>query len=91
MSRSLTWFYDPGHAWLQVDKQTLAEFDLTPMDFSRYSYIDGNNLYLEEDCDAYKFILAVGEIRFKTDWTTKERKCDDQFNVRAMRNLDVAM
>ena len=32
-----TWFFDPGHAWLQVNKQTLSDFGLTPADFSEFS------------------------------------------------------
>ena len=35
------WFFDPGHAWLQVNIQTLQDFGLTPQDFSEFSRTDG--------------------------------------------------
>lgn len=44
---------DPGHAWLRVP---LAE--IVGMTFSKYSYADGEYAYLEEDCDAPKFMDA---------------------------------
>lgn len=77
-----TWFSDPAHAWLRVNKQTLEDFELTPQHFSRHSYIDGVDLYLEEDRDAVIFIRAVGD---KAELIFKERECNDEFNVRAMQ------
>tara|TARA_R110000824_G_scaffold375349_1_gene566247 strand:- start:75 stop:431 length:357 start_codon:yes stop_codon:yes gene_type:complete len=77
-----TWFFDPGHAWLQVNIQTLQDFGLSPQDFSEFSYTDGHDLYLEEDCDAGIFIRAVGD---KAELTFKERECSGKFNVRAMQ------
>ena len=77
-----TWFSDPGHAWLKVNKQTLEDFELTPQHFSRHSYTDGVDLYLEEDCDAGIFIRAVGD---KAELIFKERECNDQLNIRAMQ------
>jgi hypothetical protein len=47
---------DPGHAWLQVEWYDLKAVGLNPSDFSRYSYRRGNTFYLEEDCDAGKFL-----------------------------------
>jgi hypothetical protein len=44
---------DPGHSWLRVP---LAEIE--GMLFSDYSYADGKFAYLEEDCDAPKFMEA---------------------------------
>jgi hypothetical protein len=77
-----TWFCDPGHAWLQVNIQTLQDFGLTPADFSEFSYTDGHDLYLEEDCDAGVFIRAIGE---RAELTFKERECSATFSVRAMQ------
>lgn len=49
-------FYsDPGHGWLAVKITDLADMGLLNL-ISRYSYIRGNTVYLEEDCDASKFI-----------------------------------
>ena len=77
-----TWFFDPGHAWLQVNKQTLEDFGLSPADFSEFSRTDGHDLYLEEDCDAGIFIRAVGD---KAELIFNERECTDKFSVRAMQ------
>lgn len=52
-------FYsDPGHGWLRVDLASAKAVGLEPKDFSGYSHAFGNWLYLEEDCDAGKFIVA---------------------------------
>ena len=77
-----TWFFDPGHAWLQVNKQTLSDFGLTPQDFSEFSRTDGHDLYLEEDCDAGIFIRAVGD---KAELIFTEQECTATFSVRAMQ------
>ena len=52
-------FYnDPGHGWIEVQWTDLKALNLNPTDFSRYSYRKGNTFYLEEDCDASKFVEA---------------------------------
>lgn len=62
MSEQTTFVFhsDPGHGWLQVDWTQLKDVGLNPTDFSRYSYRQRNTFYLEEDCDAPKFIKAYG-------------------------------
>ena len=49
---------DPGHGWLAVTLNDIADVGLTPSDFTQYSYQRADVLYLEEDCDAGKFIDA---------------------------------
>ena len=78
-----TWFADTGHEWLQVDKHTLADFGLTPRDFSKYSYTDGHDLYLEGDCDASKFANAV-EASGKATLEFNHLYFDDECPVRDM-------
>jgi hypothetical protein len=57
-------FYnDPGHGWIEVQASDLKALGLTPRDFSRYSYRRHNTFYLEEDCDASKFV-AVYETKY---------------------------
>ena len=54
-----TFYTDPGHGWLQVSAADLRALCLTPQSFSRYSYRKAADLfYLEEDCDAPKFLAA---------------------------------
>jgi hypothetical protein len=55
---------DPGHGWIEVNSADLHAVGLKPTDFSRYSYRSTSIIgpyqvfYLEEDCDAVKFIHA---------------------------------
>ena len=48
---------DPGHGWLEVPMRALRAFGVAGK-ISDYSYRKGDIAYLEEDCDAYKFLLA---------------------------------
>jgi hypothetical protein len=48
-----TWHHDAGHAWLQVP---LSLVETAP---SQFSYLDSKFAYLEEDCDAPKWIKDV--------------------------------
>jgi hypothetical protein len=58
VSTSYRFHIDPGHGWLQVAWSDLKNLGLNPTDFSRCSYRRGNQFFLEEDCDAPKFIAA---------------------------------
>jgi hypothetical protein len=78
---TLTWHVDPGHAWLQVHRETLEDFNLGAGDFSEFSYADSGYLYLEVDRDAGKFLRAVGD---NAEFQFNERECDATFNVRAL-------
>jgi DNA-binding transcriptional MerR regulator len=56
----LRFISDPGHGWLEVPTHTLHTFALEGW-ITPYSYIsdDGEKTYLEEDCDASRFINAA--------------------------------
>ena len=58
---TFTFFSDSGHAWLRVRPQDCRNVGLNIGSFSRYSYYDATYLYLEEDCDAAKFVNAYRE------------------------------
>lgn len=49
---------DPGHGWLAVKLSEVKMLGIQN-DISCYSYIKGKTAYLEEDCDAGKFIAAM--------------------------------
>jgi len=53
-----TMYSDPGHAWLQVTHQDFCNVGLRPIDFSEFSFRGRDCFYLEEDCDAPKFLKA---------------------------------
>ena len=54
-----TFITDPGHGWLSVPLSDLQKFNIV-QDISVYSYMTKTRAYLEEDCDAIKFIEAAG-------------------------------
>ena len=56
-----TFYNDPAHGWLEVTFHEMRRSGLEPRDFSTCSYRQRNTFYLEEDCDAPKFIAAWQE------------------------------
>jgi hypothetical protein len=52
---------DPGHGWLQVKRQELADLGILDK-ISHYSYQKGDDVYLEEDCDYSRFIMRMKEL-----------------------------
>ena len=53
----LTHHTDPAHGWLEVPRKVITDLNLAK-DISKYSYRDDINYYLEEDCDAGKFLAT---------------------------------
>jgi hypothetical protein len=47
---------DAAHSWFEVPYLMLAMMDLRPADFSSFSYLGIESMYLEEDLDAMKFM-----------------------------------
>ena len=62
---------DPGHGWLEVPRPLVRHLNI---DVSTYSYYDAasDNLYLEEDIDAGRFVKAFKEA-FKSEPKTKHQ------------------
>lgn len=57
----LHWYNDPGHGWLGVPTRLLRESGVAN-EISTCSYLSNATrvAYLEEDCDAPKFLQAIG-------------------------------
>jgi len=56
----LTMIHDPGHGWLVVP---IADVEASGIEVSEFSYKDSSetgNYYLEEDCDAPRYLIACG-------------------------------
>ena len=53
---------DPGHGWLEVTRGDIASLNIGDK-ISQYSYVNGQYVYLEEDCDAQVYIEAAGLTR----------------------------
>ena len=49
---------DPGHGWLAVKLSDLKMLGIEN-DITSFSYVKGKTAYLEEDCDATRFIKAA--------------------------------
>jgi len=68
---TLTVHSDPGHAWLQVPISLINELGIADK-ISRFSYMDAENGYLEEDCDFGVFTEAAKsqgyELTFNEDF-----------------------
>jgi len=58
LDRHFTFFTDAGHGWLRVTPEDCRAVGLSKFSFSRYSFVDRDWLYLEEDCDASTFLNA---------------------------------
>ena len=58
MKKILNFHSDSGHGWIEVSLHQIRDAGFKPADFSSYSYRDGSKFYLEEDCDAPKFLNA---------------------------------
>ena len=80
--KTFTFYTDPGHGWLKVSLSNLASLGFLPSDFSRYSYKKNDNLYLEEDCDAAKFVLAY-KTKHGVSLKHKESHTDRQSRIRS--------
>ena len=70
---------DPGHGWLEVTTDQLKELGLKTDDFSNYSYRSGNNVYLEEDLDASKFLSAYKKKYHKYPTCSEKHTNNDSF------------
>jgi hypothetical protein len=81
-TKSFTFHTDPGHGWLEVSMHDMRDVGLEPHSFSRYSYRQRNVFYLEEDCDASKFI-AAWEAKHGKGWVSADKYATQSF----IRNL----
>jgi hypothetical protein len=68
--------YDAGHGWLKVHVYDARDVGLDVEDFTAYSYKHGDHLYLEEDCDAGRFLQAWEKALRKFEF----RQIDDGYN-----------
>lgn len=85
MQRTFTVYTDPGHGWIKVPAASIKELGLKAADFSVYSYIDDGHMFLEEDCDAGKFLDAfAAKHGFEAKQTV--RSCNGQSRVRSKWN-----
>ena len=74
---SIKVFADPGHAWARFPKSKLVSLGIADK-ISTYSYMNGSNAFLEEDCDLSVLIKALRdlgyEIKFNESHTNRQSK-----------------
>lgn len=58
LNKTYVFHKDPGHGWLEVPLSELIALGIEKT-ISGYSYIYKSFVYLEEDCDAERFISAL--------------------------------
>ena len=58
MKKSYDLYSDPGHAWVKVPKKILRQLNIADK-ITPFSYMKGDNAYLEEDLDAGTFLKAM--------------------------------
>ncbi len=88
----LHWYNDSGHGWLGVPIRLLRESGVA-RDISTYSYIDGamTVAYLEEDCDAPKFLDAIGFRHDEYGQAIPETTVDGDSFIRRLPSYDAAV
>ena len=70
-------YADPSHAWVKVKLAELEKLGIAKY-ITSFSYVNGDNAYLEEDCDASVLVDALEargvEPKFKFHHTDKRSK-----------------
>jgi hypothetical protein len=78
--RTFTYLQDPGHGWLIVSRGDLAQAGMSPVDFSSCSYVRGDTIALEEDCDMPRFLKRLDERGIP--YRLREQHTDAEAHVR---------
>jgi len=83
---SIKVFGDPGHAWARFPKAKLVSLGIADK-ISTYSYQNGTNAFLEEDCDLSVLVVALRdrgyEIKFNESHANKQSKIRGYATYRA--------
>ena len=73
----ITVFGDSGHAWARFPKSRLVKLGIADK-ITPYSYQNGANAFLEEDCDLSTLMTALKskgyEVKFNESFTNKQSK-----------------
>ena len=83
---ALVYHVDPGHGWIEVPGFLLRDMGLKVQDFSRYSYRHGDLFFLEEDCDALKFV-GFYETMYGHKPQFREKHYNSSAPIRRMKSI----
>lgn len=64
MQNIFDYYQDPSHGWVKIKKATLTELGIADK-ITSYSYQNGDDAYLEEDCDLATLLTALSAINVK--------------------------
>jgi hypothetical protein len=81
MQKKFKVYSDPGHAWVKVPLVVLVELGVHKA-ITPYSYLNGLNAYLEEDCDASAFFAAYKEETGESPVFKEVRQCNSYSRIR---------
>ena len=78
-----TFYADPSHAWLAVSVKEIKHYNIAHL-ISNYSYVDNRleNVYLEEDLDAYLFLKYVK--KFNIEYTFEYEEIPENNFIRRL-------
>lgn len=71
-------FSDAGHGWLRVKRAELEALGLADK-ITPYSYARKGWVYLEEDCDASRFV----EVKGRNNIDVRYRNCKEYSSIRS--------
>ena len=80
MELCLKYYTDPGHGWIAVKRKMIDDLGIADQ-ITAYSYVNGQTVYLEEDCDA---VLLIQSLK-KTGITVKieQRNTNNRSPIRS--------
>lgn len=83
--KNLRFYNDPGHGWLRVPMQEVINAGVAGQ-ISTCSYMSrgGQVAYLEEDCDAPRFLAAIGITHIEAAMAIPEENLDDRCFIRGL-------
>lgn len=90
MKTAYTYYNDPGHGWLKVERKELVDLGILDK-ISHYSYQRGESVYLEEDCDASAFIAAKQKAMPGVQLKFTDRHADRSSKIRSYDSYKVAV
>ena len=77
MTFKVKFYSDSGHGWGAVKRKVLFDLGIAHK-ITPYSYQNGSNAFLEEDCDLSTLVAALKakgyEIKFNESFTNKQSK-----------------
>ena len=83
---TLNYFTDPGHGWVRVPVKLLNDLGIKDK-ISTFSYQNGDNAFLEEDCDCSVLLKELKDrgitFTFKEHHTNRNSKIRNYYSYYA--------